>query len=78
MGRPDPKYDVVCEKAVSCDHHKEEVRRGFGCGGATPHYHAGCDPCPVYPGTKCVPVCLICRERPSVTNGECSECAADH
>jgi len=76
--RRDPKYDVICEQALTCVRHKQDVQRGFGCGGATPHYWMGCDPCPAVPGVKCVPVCIICRERPSVTNGECEQCSADH
>ena len=48
---------VVCSHAKSCHFHKEDVARGFGCGGAKPHDPRGCDPCPVHDDVKCVPVC---------------------
>jgi hypothetical protein len=76
--RPDPKYDVICPIGETCLHHLKDVARGHGCGGATPHYHLGCDPCPPRPDIKCVPVCQICRVKASEINGECRSCASDH
>lgn len=53
---------VVCEKAKTCVHHLEDVQRGFGCGGAVPHDKRSCDPCPIHPDVKCVPVATYLQE----------------
>jgi len=47
---------IVCNKADNCRFRKEELARGFECGGAVPHTEDGCEPCPVDSTARCVPV----------------------
>lgn len=41
--------DVICNSIGSTPHCK-------GCGASVPHYHLGCEQCPVNPNAKCIPV----------------------
>ncbi len=48
---------VICDQASICDWHLEDKAKGFGCGGAKPHYpDSECNNCPINPEAKCIPI----------------------